>query len=139
LRRYDEVVCYECHAAFLTRLNRLTGSLFVGAVRGSGRPCLSAVARRESVQMRSTIEANPFERCGVKRSANPRRGPDLFRERDHGRPDGFRYSLNRRPNALGWRIDYFLLDAFVRPESEQYCSHALVLLRTSALNQSKTC
>jgi hypothetical protein len=38
------------------------------------------MARRESVQMRSTIGANPFERCGVK-----------------------------RPNALGWRTDYFEL------------------------------
>jgi hypothetical protein len=26
-------------------------------------------------------------------------------ERGHGHPDGFRFSLNERPNALGWRFD----------------------------------
>ena len=31
------------------------------------------MTRRASVQIRSTIEANPFERCGVKCSANSRR------------------------------------------------------------------
>ena len=68
-------LCYECHDAFLTRLNRLTGSLFVGAVRCAAQAVLASplMARRASVQMRSTIEANPFERCGVKCSANPRR------------------------------------------------------------------
>ena len=30
-------------------------------------------------------------------------------ERGHGHPDGFPVSLNWRPNALGWRIDYDLL------------------------------
>src|SRR5580693_2207330 len=37
LNRICEVHCYECHDALLTRLNRLPGSLFVGAIRGSDR------------------------------------------------------------------------------------------------------
>jgi len=31
----------------------------------------------------------------------------LVSEPGHGHPDGFRFNLNWRPNALGWRIDYY--------------------------------
>ena len=45
-------------------------------------------------------------------------------ERDHGHPDRCRFSkLNSKPNALRSRIDYYLLNAFIRPESEQNSSH----------------
>ena len=42
-------------------------------VRCAAQAALASLlmTRRASVQIRSTIEANPFERCGVKCSANP--------------------------------------------------------------------
>jgi hypothetical protein len=43
--------------------------MFVGAVLFQAVLASPLMARREPVQMRSTIEANPFERCGVKCSA----------------------------------------------------------------------
>jgi hypothetical protein len=43
-------------------------------VRCAAQAALASLlmTRRASEQIRSTIEANPFERCGVKFSANPR-------------------------------------------------------------------
>ena len=49
--------------------------------------------------------------------------PDMFRSEATDTRMGFRFSLNLRPNTLGWRFGHCLACAFVGPESEQNSSH----------------